>query len=609
VKELAALALLCTAALAQEPLREGSIGEVRGADKKPFAGATVHLLHRAHPGVLDPAYEDHVVATADERGQFKVQLLVGMPYVVWAVGPVVDGTYRCTEVLSDVVPGVPIVLHEGELHYLRKLALQVDASWPRPLSFVARGVVGENTLLQEVSVVDHKAELPVWPVGTCWIRAIDDGACVYYQSVQMTSTALRNSLKLPEEELRQTLTDTLRIDVPLRRDFAVRFVDDHNKAVANIDVITESRPIPILPRERLGTTDKDGVLHTATAGPEDLAKAAAEVLTDGFAETWVRDVFKPAGEEPKSIVLSPGISPRGRLLLGDGMVAARTPLLLHAAIRSDESTLNPLRERVLQTADDGALVLPGRVPGFAFHLTALLTPAQRATLSPGKSAPPLWPRAILRLEQDGESDPLGDLRLDQLAAVDIQVLADDHSPPGAVQLTALAVPKKNGFNWPNRPERMVTDRHGRLRFLLPRDSEIVVVAMTPRGAAMANTTPARRRLDLTLDPRHAVTLRLVDNEGKPLARAYVEVVVPVGQAETDDDAKVASVVRNSTSSFPWHSGVTDSNGQVQLVMPLLGFSLDTAVKTDDQRWMRTLVRVPIDRGTEPVELVFAPNQR
>src|SRR5580765_8583721 len=133
MKEFAAIFLLGTVALAQEPPREASIGEVRGADKKPFAGATVHLLHRAHPSVLDPEYEDHVTVTTDERGQFKVQLLLGMPYAVWAVGPVVDGTYRCTEVLTDIVPGVPIVLNEGESHFVRKIAITVDSSWQQPL--------------------------------------------------------------------------------------------------------------------------------------------------------------------------------------------------------------------------------------------------------------------------------------------------------------------------------------------------------------------------------------------------------------------------------------------------------------------------------------------
>lgn len=47
--------LLVAAAMpAQQPLREAVIGEVRDRDGKPWEGATVHLLHRAHPGLADP---------------------------------------------------------------------------------------------------------------------------------------------------------------------------------------------------------------------------------------------------------------------------------------------------------------------------------------------------------------------------------------------------------------------------------------------------------------------------------------------------------------------------------------------------------------------------
>jgi hypothetical protein len=250
------------------------------------------------------------------------------------------------------------------------------------------------------------------------------------------------------------------------------------------------------------------------------------------------------------------------------------------------------------------------VQDFPFRLTALLTPQQRAALSPQKTAPPLWPRAIVQLEHEGKFQPIGDVRLDQLASIDVQVFAADHSPPGAVQLIAMALCDHDNTNWPHSAEQMVSDRHGRLRFLAPADCELAVFAVAPNSAAFAIATPARRSLQLTLDPRHATVLRIIDDAGKPLAGARVNIVVTQDDDATGDATRVAAQVRSAyfMHVFPWHEGTTDGNGVVQLIDPVLGLSLDLEVYCDGYKPVRKTVKVPADRGSEPIELVLMPSK-
>jgi hypothetical protein len=88
--------------IAQEPRRETAFGEIRDAGGRPFAGATLHLLYRAHPAVTEPAYGEHLQATADDRGRFRANVLAGMPYTAWAEGPGDAPRWRCTRVVHDV---------------------------------------------------------------------------------------------------------------------------------------------------------------------------------------------------------------------------------------------------------------------------------------------------------------------------------------------------------------------------------------------------------------------------------------------------------------------------------------------------------------------------
>jgi hypothetical protein len=619
VKEIAALVLLGAAALAQEPLRESSIGEVRGADKKPFAGATVHLLHRAHPSVLDPAYEDHVVATADERGQFKVQLLVGMPYAVWAVGPVVDGTYRCSEVLSDVVPGVPIVLHEAELHYVRRVAIAVDPSWRQPLQFAIGGDVPMR-MMQPVQLKDGELSTPQWPGAGCGVSAFEEGVRVYSHSLPLTITGLRDSIRLEADSdvkapvpddasLRATLTASLTLSVPRRREYALRFVDAGKDPIAGVEAITTTQWMS----EKLGVTGANGLLRVPAADGSEILFSDVVARSAGHAEARVdADMFRKDDDDPKSVPLESGTLVHGRLWLREGHPAGRTVLLLNGSIKIGRNqSYFGVYARESSTEADGSFLVPGRVRGYPFRVTALLTPEQRAALSPDKSAPPLWPSAIVLPEVSAEPKDVGDLRLDRLVPIDVRVFAADHSPPGATKVIAFVVAPQTFDNWPARPECMITDRHGRLRLLAHRDCEIALLVMTQQGSALGFASADHRRLDLNLDPSGVAHLHIVDGENKPLIGNIVDIVGPLGAPSDPEVARVLPQVQQAFSSYsmPWRMGRTDGSGRIDLLMPLPGFDLNLVVYGPDGTTMQKRLPLSPDRGAKPIEVVFTPDKQ
>jgi hypothetical protein len=619
-RTLAAVAVLLACAVAQEPARERAFGEVRGSDGKPFAGATVTLLHRAHPGVLAPAYEDRVEAVTDERGRFHAQLLVGMPYAVWATGPVTGDTYRCTRVLADVLPGVPIVLVEDGLHHVRKLSVEVDPSWPRPLRFEARASIAGMSVRAPLAEVDGVQRTPAWPASACGVYALDGGLRVWSQIVPMTLTSLRErqsgdaAARPDDAALLQILAGNTGLRVPPRSEYVLKLVDASKQPAAGVELFGDREP-----RERLGVTGADGVLRVGLAQADRFPYYEVTARAEAFAESRVEQDRFANGGEASPHELEPGVAVRGRLLLAEGRPAGRTTLLLNASIRTgDNSTYFGVGERVLEAAADGAFVVPGRVAGYGFRVTALLTPAQRAALSPRKpaadeSAPPLGPRAIVRFESAEAPADLGELRLDQLAPVDVRVRAADGSPPGPVQLVVLPVTARDG-NPPHYPERMRTDRHGGLRFLCAPGQDVAVFALTAQGAALGIASQAKRKLDLAIDPRHVARLRILGGDGEPLAGATVDLVAPQASASDGDEARVGNHVRDVyfVHGFPFKNGLTDADGRVTLVVPLQQAKLDLAIYVRDQdtrRSMRLDVPFPFAGGDDPHEIQFVANSR
>ena len=620
MRALAALSFvaLIDVAASQQLARERAFGLVRNRDGKPWVGAQVHLLHRAHPGVLDASCEDKVTATTDERGRFRVQLLPGMPYAVWARGAVEDGVYRCTPVLSNVVPGVPIVLDEAEPHYVRRVALELDASWKRPLSIVASCRVGATRLRKGV-VRDELGFVttPAWPAEYCVLELVEDEHRVSGVWVATNIARVqrygdhRGATAIGDEaEALRALSAPVRYSVPGRHERELWFVDQKGRPVAGAQLRREGRP----PRVALGTSDAEGRLRIVMAGDDPgLIPYRSVILAPGCAETRLeRDLFTAmAAGEVKQLSLLPGTDVRGRLRLGEQTLANIALVLSGSIWTGGSTTWFGVDPRMLRSDAKGRFVVPGRLPTHPFRLSAVLPPALRAQLAAAPDGPPVWPMALIYPERPGEPKDLGDLDLRSLEALDMAVLAPDGAPPGSVRL--LVVPLcEQARSLPHDPEVVLTDRHGRVRLLVAPGPPLLVHAISKRGAAWTVVKEGQHQVALRLDAQHAVRFRVVDGDGKPLAGVSVGLVAPDLPAQLDPLARRAlRRIRDlcMIHAFPGKHGYTDAEGYVDLVMPAVDVSLDLSLDDNELGIDERLdIPFPAQRPDGPIELVVVPKR-
>lgn len=99
--------------------RERTFGMARRADRSPWAGATVRLLAEPFPGCAE---RDVVEVTTDECGEFRAEILAGVPYTAWACARL-DTCWAVSSRVDDVVSRLPVVLEEDHVEPL--VALRV----------------------------------------------------------------------------------------------------------------------------------------------------------------------------------------------------------------------------------------------------------------------------------------------------------------------------------------------------------------------------------------------------------------------------------------------------------------------------------------------------
>lgn len=582
-------------ALAQEPLRDHAFGLVRDAAGKPWADATVSLLHRAHAGVFDERYCDSLTVKTDERGRFRAQLLAGMPYMVSARSSVEAGRYRCTEVLTGITPGVPIILNEQASRFTREFSLQVHESWPKSLRVFARTRIGSEQLQVELFANgEGHYTTPFWPVDYVVLSIMEEGIEVSASMLQTTEERVRRFGAYPggpkhaeDEDVAALMRQAVGLVVGKRHDWAVRLVGHDGKPVVAAEVRAESKP----PRSLIGTSDADGVLHVITAAsdaykmPYRSVVLAAECAEAEFGrEVLEKAIAAQLAKEPlPTVTLSAGRTVTGRLRLDADTPMASAPIVLQGSIGTGPgSTWFGVDPRVFRSQSDGSFRIPGRTDAYPFRLSLVLSPSDRARLAAGQDdAPPIWPLALLVPEKQGKHHDLGDIRVDQLRALDIAVLAHDGSPPGSVRL--VVAPLQGMRNQPQEPDVVHTDRRGRVRILTRKCGQLLVHATTPKGVAWAAVDDKQSRVDLRIDPAHAVRFRVMDSGRKPVGGASVGLVAPsdlASQRDADgDEVQMRARVRGwcMVHAVPFKSGTTDGDGYVELVMPCVDVQLDIFV--------------------------------
>lgn len=577
------LTLLLLAAVACAQRRERSFGLVRDVDGGPWSGAKVHLVHRASPFVEDPALVDEVEVVTDERGVFVTELLLGMPYTVWAEAP--SGEHgeavRCTAAV-ECVPGEPLVLQEEpELRHVRRVRFEPAPGW-RELGGLFCEIeceVGGVTLRRRLDAVGEAvATVASWPGARQTVRLVRSEVVLSSAVLETTHAAIEQAAAqtaegLPEDPAARRaavaarIADVRVIEVAAPRTATMHVVDAGGQPVVGGRLFDPSRS-----RERpVAISDDAGALRVVF--PESGAvESRYSLLADTIAECKVGGNLFENGERATARdgeVLDVGAAhvATGRLTAA-GEPVDGVALLLEGSMRiSASSTWFSSPPRVLRTGEQGAFGVPGRSDAFRWRLSAVLSPALRDRFAPDEGTP-LWPVALLVPESRTTGPALGDLTLEGLAPLQVQVLAADGSPPGSVELL-LAVARPGGGKYPHAPILLRTDRHGRVAILLPRNESFAVVAMSSRGSSSGVGFAGNEVLELRLDPGNVVRVEVVDSGGKPVAGANVS-----ARLAGEGDAKLAPFLGSLRAAYSVHAmplarGETDENGRADLVVPLL----------------------------------------
>lgn len=586
---LLALAVFAPALPAQQADRELLVGTVRDASGQPLRGAEARALFLVHPAVDEPRYRDHIVATTDERGRFKMMLRAGMPYSLWARASLDGGSTVVSMVARDVVAGMPITLIVQE----ERVARRVRITWPTPDDgdWSVTACFGAGAMSQFVPLAFDPDGTTLVPVGfgSAALEIARNGFVVARRGVPQ--------LVEPKAPFAGGPLDVV---VPPLREVAVRILDETGEPAPGVEWTAEARP-----RRVVGRSGFDGLIRAEFgSGDRDLPDDNVLLGGDRIEARLERGLLAQVEAcKPLEVRLPPGRSVHGRLLLGAQRPLAGVPLLLHASIAIDAaSAWFGVGPRVLRSGDDGRFVVPGRSSRFPFRVSALLDAAAIDALTPPDANAPLWPIALLLPENAGEISDPGDVVLSRLRMLAIEVVAADGAPPGSVRL--VVSPAFGDASQPFWPEIVRTDRRGRVRWLASSSSDYIVFAATPAGGAWTLIEGEAKNVSVTLDPAHVVRLRLRGSDGRPLAGSWVRTSAaqPLPDAPLPDAVVRAADSAFPVNAFPLARGRSDADGRVDLVAPFPNAVLHLSVSGGNGESAELRLAVPREPGADPIDV-------
>jgi len=573
-------------ATGQQPVRGPGFGRATTADGAPWSDAVVHLHYRPHPRVGDPAYGEHLVVACDERGQFRADLLVGVRYDAWAIGPIAeDGSYRISKLVHNAVARTPILLPDHREQFVRRVRVVLPPSWNGKETLRYRASLEGSSRVPIATWLQPDADgvltLPRWPDTFVLLQAWTDDwlawrTGVYVEPNRAVSYGLQFRSENPKptkENVRELLAQVQPLELPPRRtrDVTLRCAD---APVAGARVLHDQMPHDLQGQR----SDADGVVHTVFAHAEEQPFRVPyrwTILPTEHAEQSLSPGSQRDGQPPvRSVEMIPGRTLQTTVTLG-GEPLVHAPILLDGSVRSsDTSTWFGIDARVLRTDERGRLQVPGRIDKFPFRLAAVLTPAQRTELA-GDDGAPVAPLAILHWGTARTPAKLGPFSLDALRPIDVQVRQPDGTPPGSTKVVCTRV--GIGDDAPSEPIVTWTDHRGRVRLLAHERDDVLVHAITPRGAAWMRLEPEQQRAVLDIDERHIARFRIVDRNGAPLPNVRLHLVA--ASLHAGGDQEVAAAIRDlcTVNAFERNGARADQDGVVTMISPLLGSSLDCAV--------------------------------
>jgi len=139
----------------------------------------------------------------------------------------------------------------------------------------------------------------------------------------------------------------------------------------------------------------------------------------------------------------------------------------------------------------------------------------------------------------------------------------------------------------------------------------LLFAWDETGGALRLLEQQDAQVPLRIDPRHMVSLRVIDRAGKPLPGHVVHFVVP--DATGGHSHAVARAVRDlgMVHGYGYNTATTDADGIARILTPIIPASLDLSVGVSaGPGSLRIDVPVQEDRDlSQPIPVVVTGGER
>ncbi len=578
------LAILVTVAglVAQQPQaeRRPMLGRVLDQDGAPAAGAEVTLVGAVGVFQAQCVPADVVTVRTDERGRFRTDLLPLALYTAWAAGPPDEnGARAVSEAAANVGVGPPIELRLGapERHVITVTGLE---PWADLGPFRLR--------LQLPFAVIHDVECPIGAEGEAVLPPLPqtgldlllltaDGQPLAhrYTTVQGQQFALPPPRELPVRAVDAAGKPVAGVAVDLRiamiysrqRDFAVAARTPFRRVgvtgadgTATVRVPLDQDPFESNPRECLligskagfgdsvsgwsGRRYEDGLRWEMRPGAEgESAEKPGEKPGEKPAEAQpARDeiVFR-MGEEQQ---LTATLVRHGQPVAGQRVQVAWIDKLRNNA--QGNSWTHLPRSAEVRSDAEGKVVLPGlRGDSYDFTVTVPVSPTR------------VFVPAIRAGREVGTID-LAEPRL-----LSLQVL-DTMAGPGH-DVVCLLQPIDTNSNRINEGRlQFRVDAAGRAELPVPTGAWLLL-AMDARGFAHVSLAEVQgERLEVRLEELPVMRLRIVDEEGKPVAGASLQIAGTSTRGVANPLERALDTLAMSMSQNQVGAPRSDADGQMEV---------------------------------------------
>jgi hypothetical protein len=496
------LGLLTTLLHAQA--RAPFTGIVRAENGKPIANAEVTCVFV--PDSTAPGTPDRVTAPTDAGGAFRMQLVAGLAYVVWAMGPAdAQGLRSVVCPQPDAAGGRKLDLTAHERRGPTKLRVTGSTAWiaegPLALRLYVAGacVAGPDVVIPGDSVVS----LPALPAAPCCAALVDGRG----QAIQVRACSVSGDAAV-------AFADPHFV--------SVMAVDQNGKALAGVQVLQQlSSAGPAPGRLADVNAQPESVLRaTGVTGPDGTATVccageAACLLgrLQGHADCWsswarsvpVHDGKGIADAGPPTFTLRPA-EPRTLRVVGlAGEERVEVAFHAYPSLRTRNGVCAMPYELTAAMAGDGIHSADGLVGG---------VPVTAQVRFADVTAPPSRIVAANFLESAGFRDfDMAGLRRMTVTVVG----ADGHRMPCAC-LGVADIGCAPHICW---RVRLVTDGEGRAELCMNRSGHWMVYATTGSAHALAlvKVSDEAGPIEMKLTPLPVMKLRIVDGARRPVQGA------------------------------------------------------------------------------------------